>query len=203
MILFRTSNIKKRKSLTFLTNAQQLSAINRQLQMKDWIDEIFSRTIPIPNRYQSRFGPPDYNRIPFYSSEKRETTFYEYGFSLIKQRSIIGLGISAVCFEIIFQGKHKPIDASIAPNSSQILHLSDYSAAHQFLLSLTPPPETIRYPSVRDPNGGGINFVIFEKSAIQTSNAAPEEFVFTPQINGTVDIESLITGQRPTITPIQ
>lgn len=203
MILYRTSNPKRRNSLTFLATQGQQTALLAQLEKQSWIDEIFNRTLPIPAQYPTRFGPPGFTKNVFYASERRETTFFEFGYGLLKSKSVIGRGIAAVCFEVQFKGKQKPTDVSSAKNLNQILDPKKYEAAHTWLLSLNPIPESIRYPSVREPAGGGINFGIYESSAIATTRAMVEDLILTPQINGSVNVESLTRGKLPNITPIR
>ena len=176
MILFRTSNHKRRHSLAFLKTQGQQTALLARLEKQNWIEEIFHRSLPIPVHYPSRFGPVGFSRNVFYASEKRDTTFFEYGYSLLRYSSVVGLGVNAVCFDLQFIGKQKPIDASQSTNLKQILDLKDYSSAHAWLLSLTSIPESVRYPSGREPAGGGINFAIFEQGAIATSTANIEDF---------------------------
>lgn len=203
MILFRTSNYKRRNSLAFLKTHEQQTALLAHLEKQSWVDEIFSRQLPIPAQFTSRFGPPEYSRNVFYSSEKRETTFFEYSYAILKSSSVTGLGINAVCFDIKFTGRQKPTDASQAKNLKSILDLNDYRAAHQWLLSLNPMPESVRYPSVREPAGGGINFAIYERSAVTATAADVEDFVFTSQGDGSVIVQSLHSNGQWKIVPIR
>ena len=134
MILHRTSNQKRRASFTFLKNQKQQIALLSKLDKKNWIDEIFNRSLPIPKEYSSRFGPPGLMKNVFYGSERRQTTFFEYGYRLLKTQSVIGRGVAAMCFEIRYQGKRKPIDVSNAGNRKDILDPKSYLAAQSWLL---------------------------------------------------------------------
>jgi hypothetical protein len=203
MILYRTSNPKRRNSLSFLTTSGQQTALLAQLEKQSWIDEIFDRALPIPPQYPTRFGPPGFTKNVFCASERRETTFFEFGYGLLKSQSVIGRGIAAVCFEIQFQGKQKPADVSGSKNLKAILNPKDYQAAHQWLVALTPIPESIRYPSVREPAGGGINFAIYDSAAVGGTRAEIEEVTLTPQADGSVDVESLSRGKLSGIRPIR
>jgi hypothetical protein len=203
MILYRTSNQKRRNSFAFLANSAQQSALLAQLEKQSWIDEIFNRTLPIPAQYPTRFGPPGFSKNVFYASERRETTFFEYGYGLLKPQSTLGRGISAICFEVQFQGKIKPMDLSRVKNVKAILDPKTYIAAHAWLTSLLPIPESIRYPSVREPSPGGINFAIYESSAVAATHAEIEDLILTPQPSGDIDVESLTRGKLPSIRPIR
>ena len=203
MILYRTSNQKRRNSLTFLATGGEQSALLAQLEKQSWIEEIFNRTLPIPAQYPTRFGPPGFSKNVFYSSEHRETTFFEYSYGLLKSKSILGRGISAVCFDVQFQGRQKPIDVNSAKKLKAILDPKNYSAAHTWLLKLPAIPESIRYPSVREPEGSGINFAIYKPSAVTATRAEIEDLILTTQSNGSVDIESLTRGKLPSISPIR
>jgi hypothetical protein len=203
LILYRTSNSKRRNSLAFLANAGQQTALLAQLEKQSWIDEIFSRALPIPPQYPTRFGPPGFSKNVFYASERRETTFFEYGYHLLKAESIQARGIAAICYEIQFQGKRKPIDASFAKNQKAILSPKTYAAAHEWISGQSPVPESVRYPSVREPAEGGINFAIYEPSAVIATRAEIEELILTPQSNGSVDVESLNRGALSSIRPVR
>ena len=203
MNLYRTFSPKRRNSFQFLANQAQQTALSLKLEKQNWIDEIFNRPTPIPPYFASRFGPPGYRRNVFYASERKQTTFFECSFGFLTRASLIELSINAVCYEIRFQGS-RPLDVRGAPNLSEILDINpkNYGAAHAWLSSLSPQPKSIAYPSVREPNGSGINYAIFEKSAIDATSAPTEELIITPRASGLVDIESLISGKLPSIHPI-
>jgi hypothetical protein len=202
MILYRTSNPKRRNSLAFLATAGQQTALLARLERQSWIDEIFNRELPIPPQYPTRFGPPGFTKNVFYASERRETTFLEFGYGLLKSQSIFGRGIAAVCFEVQFQGKQKPVDVSGSKNLKAILTPKNYHAAHNWLVAVVPIPESIRYPSVREPAGGGINFAIYDSAAVGGTLAETEELTLTTQVDGSVDVESMSRGPLPAIKPI-
>ncbi len=203
MILYRTSNPKRRNSLAFLTTPGQQTALLAQLEKQSWIDEIFHRTLPIPAQHPTRFGPPGFTKNVFYASDRRKTTFFEFGYGLLKSQSVLGRGITAVCFAVRFQEKQKSIDVSSAKNGKAILNPKDYHAAHQWLMTLSPIPESVRYPSVREPAGGGINFAIYESGAVVGTRAEIEEVILTPQPDGSLDVESLSRGKLAGIRPIR
>jgi hypothetical protein len=203
MILYRTSSPKRRTSLSFLSSLDEQAALLRQLETQTWIDEIFQRALPIPPKYQTRFGPPGFSKNPFYASERRDTTFFEFGYGLLKRSSLIGIAISAVCYEVRFQGTQKPLDAAQASNATHILDPHSYNAAHAWIHSLSPLPEAIRYPSVREPKGGGINFAIYERNAVSGTTAQIEEVTMTPDANGGVTVQSLLSSSASTIFPIR
>ncbi len=199
MILYRTSSPKRRNSLSFLKTQGQQNALVKQLEKRSWIDEIFNRTLPIPTQYPTRFGPPGFYKNVFYASERRETTFFEFGYGLLKAQSVIGKGITAICFEVLFQGKQKPTDVSKESNIKAILDPKSYMAAHAWLRGLNSVPESVQYPSV----DGGINFAIYEPLAVAATRAEVEDLVLTPQANGTLDIVSLTRGALSSIRPIR
>ncbi|MGK5081849.1 RES family NAD+ phosphorylase [Bdellovibrionota bacterium FG-1] len=203
MILYRTSNPKRRHSLAFLVTQRQQTALLAQLEKQSWIDEVFNRTLPIPAQYPTRFGPAGFNRNVFYASERRETTFFEFGYGLLKAQSVIGRGIAAVCFEVMFRGRRDPDDVSSAENLEAILNPKGYQGAHQWLLALSAIPESVRYPSVREPGGDGVNLAIYEPEVIVGTRAQIEDLILTPQSTGSVDVESLSRGRLSTIDPIR
>lgn len=188
MHLFRTSSPKRRKSLQFVSTHAGQAALSQRLENKGFIDEVFSRSTPIPKNFETRFGPEGFQKNPFYASEKKDTTYYEFAYCLLRRQSVLGFAVQAVCFQIVFQGKNKPFDISTHGDATQILDPMSYTAAHAWLLGEKNIHEAIRYPSVRDPNGGGINFAVFERDAVGETSIVPEEIEFTPQANGTVDL---------------
>ncbi len=202
MILYRSSTPKRRLSLSFLTSQGQHTALLAQLDKNSWIDEIFKRPLPIPHDFQTRFGPPGFAHNVFYASERRETTFFEFGYNLLKARSVLGRGIRAVCFEVTFHPKLRPIEISAAENVKELLNPQSYAAAQRWILQQNLVPESLRYPSLRDPEQSGINFAIYKRSALKATLLDPEELILTPQANGTLDLASLTRGQLPSIKPI-
>jgi hypothetical protein len=58
-----------------------------------------------------------------------------------------------------------PKDVQHEPNVKDILNKSTYLHADNWISALQGVPESVSYPSVRDPNPGGINFAIFSASA--------------------------------------
>ncbi len=203
MILHRTSSPKTRNSLSFLTSAEQQTALLAQLEKQSWINEVFNRPLPIPQDYPTRFGPPGFKKNIFYASERRDTTFFEFGYGLLKSHSLLGRGISAVCFEVRFQGKQKPLDVKITKATREILDPKSYTGAHRWILEQSPLPESVRYPSVRDPSKQGINLAIFNPSAVASTLAEIESLVLTPRKDGRIEIESLTRGPLPPIIPIR
>jgi hypothetical protein len=202
VILYRTSSQKRRNSIKFLANMAQQTAVLYQLEKTDWIDEIFSRQTPIPPEYPSRFGPPGFSEIPFYCSQRRETTFYEFGWGLLKYKSILNLAVSAVCYDVKYKGAFT-INAELESNIDQIRDPNSYLAAHAWLKSLHPIPDSIRYPAVRDPSEGEINFAIYARNAIESTTTETEEFTITPINSKELEIVGLPSGQSFIIAPIQ
>ncbi len=203
MILFRTSNPKRRNSLQFLKTQSQQTALLDQLEKQSWINEIFQRTLPIPPEFQTRFGPPGFSKNPFYASEKKETTFFEFGYGLLKRGSFYDKGIAAICYDVSFQGKKLPFDITQESDVKSILDPKTYGFAHNWILHLTLLPESLRYPAVRDPNGGGINFSIYERSAVGTTLAEVEDIELTPRSDGSVEMFNKTKGSKSLLKPIR
>jgi RES domain len=91
----------------------------------------------------------------------------------------------------------------VLTNVKSILDPKDYAGAQNWLRSLSEVPEAIRYPSVRDPQNGGINFAIFEPSAVLAASAQIEDLVLTPNSDGSVLVENLTRGGSYPIKPIR
>lgn len=202
MILHRTSNPKRRASLSFLRTSEQQRALLAQLETKEWIDEIFSRRLPIPVVFQTRFGPTGFSKNVFYASLEKETSFFEFGYRLLRRLSLVGLSVRAVCFEVDFLRKGDLLDIRDSSDAKAILNRDSYAGAHAWLQELSTIPDSVLYPSVRDPKGEGLNLAIFERASLVGTMTDPAELIFTPQTDGAVNIESVSAGALRVIIPV-
>jgi hypothetical protein len=203
MMLFRTATLKRRHSFAFLKTPAQQAALQVQLTKQRWIEEIFSRQLPIPKEFETRFGPQGFLKNPFYASSNKETTFYEFGYGLLKRPSFVDLTVKALCFEVRRAGTSLPLDVAPLPYAPSLLSPTSYEAAHKWLSELQRIPESIRYPSVRDPNLDRINWAIYEPSAVLSTLAFPEDIEFTPKADGSVEVLDGSANEMRVIKPIR
>jgi hypothetical protein len=71
-----------------------------------------------------------------------------------------------------------------------------------FRLSILFQKQFVIQPS-REPNGGGINYAIYERPAVAGTTAQIEEVTMTPDSTGGVTVQNLITNAVTTIFPIR
>lgn len=190
MILYRTSSQKRRKSLGFLKNSSQQKAVVARLRKTELVNDVFSYRLPIPEIFASRLGPTGFTKIPFYSAKDRRTTFLEFGWNLFSKIEDKSLAVSAVCYDIKYVGS-EPLDVGLLPNKKDILDPKDYSSAHAWVKSLNPFPESISYPSVRDPEGLGTNVAIYERKIIESTETEPEDFIITLVDSSEIEVTNL------------
>ena len=166
MTLFRCSVLKKRNSNKFLDSTGEIYAVGEVLNPIH-IPDHFKRTGGILKDGVTRFGPPGYDRWPLYASEKKDTTYYEFAYWKLKDwKSEVGMQTRASLITFNFNPTDKPIDVRSFANHSSILDKSSYTESHKWILGLGNTPDSILFPSVRDPNPGGFNFAIFEGSTV-------------------------------------
>ena len=166
MTLFRCSVLKKRNSNKFLDTPDEVYAVGEVLDEVDWPDH-FKRTGGITSQGVTRFGPEGYDTWPLYASEKDDTTFYEFAYWKLKDwENELGMQTNASLIKLEFHPNDKPINVQTENDKDKILDISTYVHSHQWIKGLANIPESISYPSVRDPHGGGINFAVYEENAV-------------------------------------
>lgn len=165
MTLFRCSTPKKRTSFKFL-NLPEIHAVGEVLDSTVWFDH-FHRTGGITSAAAvTRFGPMGYPKYPLYASEKKDTTYYEFAYWKLKcWQSELNVPTRAATIKFDFVPTSPPKDIQQEPNVKDILDKKTYLHAHNWINGLQVTPESISYPSVRDPNPGGINFAVFSANA--------------------------------------
>ncbi len=165
MTLFRCSTPKKRTSFNFL-NLPEIHAVGEVLDSTVWFDH-FHRAGGITSLLAvTRFGPMGYPKYPLYASEKKDTTYYEFAYWKLKcWQSELNVPTRAATIKFDFVPTLSPKDVKQEPNVKDILNKTTYLHAHNWISALPGIPESVSYPSVRDPNPGGINFAIFSASA--------------------------------------
>ena len=73
---------------------------------------------------------------------------------------------NASLIKLEFHPNDKPINVQTENDKDKILDISTYVHSHQWIKGFANIPESISYPSVRDPHGGGINFAVYEENAV-------------------------------------
>ena len=115
----------------------------------------------------TRFGPEGFSKRPLYASEKDDTTYYEFSYWKLKDwESEYRMLTKAYLLKFDFNPQSKPIDIQKESDKDQILSRSTYKYSHKWIHRLKNIPESITYPSVRDPNPGGINFAIYDGKTV-------------------------------------
>lgn len=204
MILYRTCTARTLSpSLKFVTNSRAIPGVVRLFGSKEMIDDVFSRTLPIPSQYQSRFGPPGFWKNVLYSSETKRTTLFEFSYHLLKNPINHDKAINASTFELNLITSNRPIDVSQEANLSQILNRTNYQDAHVFVNHQNfNQLDIIKYPNVRDPQLGGINYAIFKADSVKpSSNVDAEDLILIPRSNNTVEVQR-IKSSVETIAPL-
>lgn len=201
MTLFRCSVLKKRNSNKFLDTPDEVYAVGEVLDEIDWPDH-FKRTGGITSKGVTRFGPEGYDTWPLYASEKDDTTFYEFAYWKLKDwENELGMQTNASLIKLDFHPNNKPIDVQGEANKDQILDTKSYVHSHQWIQGLSSIPESVSYPSVRDPQGGGINFAVYEENAV--SNFSFYQSV-TMIIIDEFNVEVIFPNKtKVTVTPIK
>lgn len=201
MTLFRCSVLKKRNSNKFLDTADEVYAVGEVLDEIDWPDH-FKRTGGITSQGVTRFGPEGYEAWPLYASEKDDTAFYEFAYWKLKDwENELGMQTNASLIKFDFHPKSKPIDVQCEVNKDQILDTMSYAHSHRWIQNLSSIPESISYPSVRDPQRGSMNFAVYEKDAV--SNFSFFQSV-TMIIVDEFNVEVIFPNKtKVTVTPIK
>ena len=201
MTLFRCSVLKKRNSNKFLDTTDEIYAVGEVLDPIH-VPDHFKRTGGIHKDGVTRFGPLGYDRWPLYASEKKDTTYYEFAYWKLKDwESEVGMQARASLITLDFNPTGKPIDVQSEDNKDQILDTKSYVHSHQWIQGLSSIPESVLFPSVRDPNPGGLNFAIFEGSTV--SNFLFQQDV-TMIVKDEFNVEVIFPDNTSvTITPIK
>ncbi len=192
MNVFRTCRIATyAPALKFVKRTQNISSLIRLLSTSEMIDEVFHRPLPISKTHESRFAPEGFSKNVLYSSDQKETTLFEYGYHLLKNSSLLNIGVYANIYSLNLLKRFSFLDVSQLPYASDILSKSSYLKAHtwiqaQDLNSLN----VIQYPNVHNPDPGGLNFAIFDQSLIQRSAMLPETLVLTPKEDHKILVQS-------------
>jgi hypothetical protein len=180
MSLFRCSVPKRRNSSKFLS-LEETHAVGEVLEKTVWLDH-FDRTGGITSEGETRFGPRGFPKWPLYSSEKHDTTYFEFSYWKLKEwQSEIGKPTKACLIVFDFNPQAKPLDVQTEPDFLKIIDIANYGNAHKWITALGSIPESISYPSVRDINPGGLNFAIYNGDTV--SNVAMREEVTMTVLN--------------------
>jgi len=168
------------------------------------VDEVFNRPLPIPVQFTTRFGPAGLLRNVFYTSEKPSTTFYEFGFHLLSDRSLIGKTIAVALHELELISTTKPVQVGGQANHALLLDRCDYSHAHAWIKSLSLASlDTISYPNVREGSaGGGTNYAIYLRGSVAASGKAASLYAMTAHGDETVVCQNSDTSATEIIKPI-
>ncbi len=115
--------------------------------------------------------------------------------------SEVGMQARASLITLDFNPTGKPIDVQSEDNKDQILDTKSYVHSHQWIQGLSSIPESVLFPSVRDPNPGGLNFAIFEGSTV--SNFLFQQDV-TMIVKDEFNVEVIFPDNTSvTVTPIK
>lgn len=201
MRIFRTCRIAETPALRFIKRAKDISSVIQFLGAQDIIDDIFKRPLPIDKKFESRFAPAGFMRNILYASEKKDTTYFEYGYHLLKSPDLLNKPIYATTYFLKLETPSKLLDVSLENNRNEILSRTNYAPAHNWIKQQDIQNlDVIKYPNVRDPKPGGINFAIFNKTSIRATTQAPETLIMTAKANNTLEVQ-LDDNSKMTITP--
>lgn len=191
MNLFRTCRISDNApALRFVKRARDIASVIKLLGTKEMIDDVFNRPLPILKIYESRFGPEGFSKNILYTSEKRDTTLYEYGYHLILDSSLLNRPVYASTYRLSLKTKNKPIDVQQLPSAAQVLSRTSYNASHAWIRTIDAATlDVIQYPNVRDPNPGGLNFAIFNRSSVTSASGGSEPLILTALPNNRVRVQ--------------
>ncbi|MBL7545121.1 MAG: RES family NAD+ phosphorylase [Bdellovibrionaceae bacterium] len=202
MRIFRTCRIAETPALRFIKRAKDISSVVQLLGASDMIDDIFKRPLPIDKRFESRFAPAGFMKNVLYASEKKDTTYYEYGYHLLKAPDLINKPIYVNTYFLRLVTHNTLLDVSQAPDKDQILSRTTYTPAHSWINQQDINTlDVVQYPNVRDPQPGGINFAIFNKNSVNIIAQAPETLIMLPQPNNSLELQ-LVDNSKITITPL-
>jgi hypothetical protein len=191
VILFRTCKIASNSpALRFIKRAKNISTIVKLLGTRDMIEDVFKRPLPLSKQFESRFGPEGLNKNVFYTSEKKDTTLYEYGFHLLTDPSLLNKPIYASTYNVELIASGRPLDVTQIKDNAHILSRTSYAEAHTWIRSLDAKSlDVIRYPNVRDPNPGGFNFAIFNRPSVQETGQGPDPLILTTLSGNRVKVQ--------------
>lgn len=175
------------------TNAAGLGLGIKATSTPDIIDDIFGRKLPIPAGYLTRFGPPGLHKNVLYASEKHTTTFFEFGYHMLKDKSNMGRSIWVALHELELVGTSKPLSVNSQQNSAQLLLPGSYSFAHAWILGLPLDSlDILSYPNVREGSqSGGTNYAIYEKASIAPTKTTSKLYRMIPASDESVQIQDM------------
>lgn len=168
----------------FLDSIDELSFIEELNMTVDMIDEVFAR---LPSEQTSRFYPKHFDYPALYAAEKQNTTFYEFCYHVLLNQRFTGDRTVLGSLHLLEFTPTIVEDITSNPPDN-VMHLSEYSYAHKFVRSLNPLPGAIRYTSVREPDGAGVNYAIFDKTCVTYAGEHPGRVLITPQNNGSAEV---------------
>lgn len=188
MNIFRTYHPKGLGALRHITTG--ISQSRTIFTTQKMIEEVFSRPLPIPKNFISRFGPEGLNKNILYASERKRTTLFEYGYHLLREgQPNYGKTTLVHTHTLVLQCTGQPLDISNIGNLDLILSKTTYQYSHEWMRTLDENIlDTVKYPNVRENQPGGFNYAIFKKNSVADSKIQFEEFQITPMKNGEVEI---------------
>jgi hypothetical protein len=164
----------------FLSTIQEMASVS-YLAPAEMIDQIFARK-PSPIHF-SRFCPKNTTSPGVYVTEEARASFFEYSHYQLANRPFTGSEVVGAALYQMEMTNHPPMGVdlikTIAPPGVLSANDPTYAAAHAWLGGLTPFPDWVRYPSVRDPSNGAC-WVLFKKHLIASTNFAVTRFAVNP-----------------------
>lgn len=144
----------------------------------DMIKDVFSRELPIPPGFESRFGPAGFGQNGLYTSESSVTSVYESAYHLIKKFAA-PVTFNCATYELDLCAEPKAIvDVSQLPNATAILDPKTYKDSHAWVKTVA-ALDTVKYPNVRHAGSAGINYAIFNELSVIATTTAPTIFQMT------------------------
>lgn len=202
MRIFRTCRVAETPALRFIKRVKDISSVVQLLGASDMIEDVFKRPLPIDKKFESRFAPAGFAKNVLYASEKKDTTYFEYGYHLLMAPDLLNRPIYANIYFLRLVTQNQPLDVSQEVNKNNILSRTSYSDSHSWIRQQNLNTlDVVKYPNVRDPQPGGFNFAIFNKTSINATAQAPETLIMTPKANNTLEIQ-LHDDSKMTITPL-
>ncbi len=202
MRIFRTCRIAETPALRFIKRVKDISSVVQFLGSSETIEDVFKRPLPVDKKFESRFAPAGFMKNVLYASEKKDTTYFEYGYHLLRSPDLLNRPIYANIYFLKLITQNQPLDVSQETNKNRILSRTSYADSHPWIQQQNLNTlDVVKYPNVRDPQPGGFNFAIFNKASISATAQAPETLIMTPKTNNTLEIQ-LHDDSKMTISPL-
>jgi hypothetical protein len=189
MRVFRAFSHEVNNSLKFVK--QEDLPYMDELESK-LFDYFFKRTLITKDR-ETRFGIEG-NPALLYFCEDKLTTYYEYGYWLLKTPKILakGVKVSLISCELSHEDSALIINIETLDVNlkNKIMDINDksYIGAHAWIKNMSPRPDLIIYNSIRYTAGDGRNFAHIRGHIDDISFVEFETAILNNQQENTLDL---------------